>query len=115
MCSEGREKSVHSHMQSNFDLDVSLHGGIPLGRPPDRKKLNYFSQHGATLKYLAKEGALGGASTSLRTFDGFKGGMRNFMIWTFPSPTQLFALKDDDLGIYDDMSMVSNGHSIALE
>ena len=26
---EGREKSVHSHIQPALGLDVSLHGGIP--------------------------------------------------------------------------------------
>ena len=61
------------------------------------------------------EGSLGGARTVQRTFDGFKGGMRNFLIWTLLSPTQLFVLKNDDSKIYDDMSMVSKDHSKALE
>ena len=34
--SEGRDKSVHSYMQSTLDVDVSLHGGISPGRPPDQ-------------------------------------------------------------------------------
>ena len=33
--SEERENSVHSYIQSTSDFDVSLHGGIPPGRPPD--------------------------------------------------------------------------------
>ena len=33
--SEERDKSVHSYMQSTSYFDVSLHGGIPPGRPPD--------------------------------------------------------------------------------
>ena len=114
-CSEGREKSVHSHIQPILGLDVSLHGGIPPGRPPDWKMKKEFSQNGAALIYLDKEGALGGYSTTQRTFDGFKGGMRKFMIRTLPSPTQLFALKDDDSGIYEGTSMVSKGYSNALE
>ena len=32
---EERDKSVHSYMQSTLYFDVSLHGGIPPGRPPD--------------------------------------------------------------------------------
>ena len=64
---------------------------------------------------MAKEGALGGASTAQRTFDGFKGGMRKFLIWTLPSPTHLFVLTDDDSGIYDDTNMVSKGYLITLE
>ena len=31
--SEDRDKSVHSHIQPALGLDVSLHGGIPPGRP----------------------------------------------------------------------------------
>ena len=31
---EERDKSAHSYMQSTSDFDVSLHGSIPLGRPP---------------------------------------------------------------------------------
>ena len=33
--SQGRGKVSQSHMQSTLDIDVSLHGGIPPGRPPD--------------------------------------------------------------------------------
>ena len=57
---------------------------------------------------------MGGASIAQRTFGGFKGGMSNFLIWTFPSPTQIFVLKYDDLGICDDTSMGSKGYSIFL-
>ena len=99
---------------STSNLDVSLHGGIPAGRPLDGKKNKVFSQLWATFTYLAKEGALGGASTSQRTLYGFKGGMINFLIWTLPSPTQPFALKYDDSGICDVTSMVSKGYSIFL-
>ena len=113
---ERRDKSVHSPIQSTSYFDVSLHGGIPPRRPPDWKMNKEFSQHGATLIHLASEEALGRASTVQRTFDGFKGEVSNFiMISTLPSPTQLFALKVNDSEIYDDMSMVSKGHSIALE
>ena len=72
--SESRDKSIHSHIQPALGLDVSLHGGIPPGRLPDWNMVKEFSQHGATLIYLAKEGALGGATTVQRTFDGSKEG-----------------------------------------
>ena len=107
MCSEDKEKSIHTHIHPTLGLDVSLHGGIPPGRPPDWKMNKVLSQYIATLTYLAKEGALGGASTALRTFDGFQGGVSNFLIWTLLSPTQLFALEKDDLEIYDSIIMVS--------
>ena len=68
--SESREKSVHSHMQPALGLDVSLHGGIPPGRPPDWRKAKVFSQLWESYTYLAKEGALGEASTTKR--NGFK-------------------------------------------
>ena len=115
LCSEGREKSVHSPIKSTSDFDVSLHGGIPPGRPPDWKTIKDICQHGAPFIELAKEGAFQGASIVQRTFDGFKGGVINFLVWSLPSPTQLFVLKDDDLEIYDDMSMVSKGYSIYSE
>ena len=95
LCSEDKEKSVHSHIHPALGLNVSLHGGIPPRRPPDWKMNKVFSQHGATLIYLAREGALGGAITAQRTLHGFKGGVRNLLIWTLLSPTQPFALKDD--------------------
>ena len=74
-CSEGSDKSFHSHKQPTLGLDVSLHGGFPLGRPPNSRMIKSFSQHGASLKELVKEGSLGEASIVQRTFDGFKGQM----------------------------------------
>ena len=41
--SERRDNSVHSHLQPALSLDVSLHGGIPPGRPPDWEMKKYFS------------------------------------------------------------------------
>ena len=35
LCSESRDKSVHSYMQSTLDDDISLHGEISPRRPPD--------------------------------------------------------------------------------
>ena len=63
LCSEARDKSVHSHIQPALGHDVSLHGGTPPGRPLDWKMIKEFSQHGVPLIDLAKEGDLGGAST----------------------------------------------------
>ena len=65
------------------------------------------------MTYLAKEGALGEASTVLRTIDGFQGEMINSMSWKKPCPTHLSALENDS-EIYDDISMMSNGHSIVF-
>ena len=67
-------------VQPTLGPDVLLHGGIPLGIPPDLKMIKEFSQHGASLIDLAKEGALGGASTTLRNFDGFQRGVSNSLI-----------------------------------
>ena len=36
LCSEGKDKSAHSYMQSTLDDDVSLHGGIAPRRPLDQ-------------------------------------------------------------------------------
>ena len=58
---------------------------------------------------------MGESSTSQGTFYGFKGGMRNFLILSFPSPTRLFVLKYYDSKICDGISMVLKGYSIALE
>ena len=33
--SKGRGKVSQSYVQSTLDINVSLHGGIPPGRPPD--------------------------------------------------------------------------------
>ena len=96
LCNEGKEKSVHTSMYPALCLDVSLHGGIPPGRPPDWKKNKVFSQLWETFTYLAKEGALGEASTVQRILYGFKGEVGNFLKWTFLSPTQPFVLEKED-------------------
>ena len=61
LCKEGKDKSVHTYTHPALCLDVSLHGGIPPGRPPDGRKTKVFSQLWAAISYLAKEGALGEA------------------------------------------------------
>ena len=35
LCCKGRGKVAQPHEQSTLDIDVSLYGGIPPGRPPD--------------------------------------------------------------------------------
>ena len=62
LCKEGKEKSVHTHTHPALCLDVSLHGGIPPGRPPYGRKTKVFSQLWVAYDYLAKEGALGETS-----------------------------------------------------
>ena len=62
LCSVGRDKSAHLHIQSTSDFDVPLHGGIPPRRPPNWKMNKNFSQHGVAFIYLAREGALRGAT-----------------------------------------------------
>ena len=74
-----------------------------------------FSQLWAKFSYLAKEGALGEDSTVQRIFYGFKGEVRNFLKLTLLSSTYLFVLEKENSEICVDMSMVSKGHSIALE
>ena len=44
-----RDKSVHSYMQSILDLDVSLYGGIPPGRPPDLEMMRAIISFGSPL------------------------------------------------------------------
>ena len=89
-----------------------MHGGIPPGRPPDWKKNKVFSQLCAAATYFSKDGTLGGATTTLRIIDGK---LRNFLKLTLLSSAHLFALEKEDSEICVDMSMVSKGHSIALE
>ena len=74
-----------------------------------------FSQLCVVVTYLDKEGALRGATTTLRTNDGFQGELSNFLKLTLLSSTQLFALEKENSKICVDISMVSKGHSIALE
>ena len=47
--SEGRDKVVHPYVQSTLDIDVSLHGGIPLGRPLYREMMSDASHWVAPL------------------------------------------------------------------
>ena len=66
MCSERRDKSVHSHIQPALGLDVSLHGGIPPGRPPDWEIHKEFSQHVSPLIDPGGVVIVGGHCTVLR-------------------------------------------------
>ena len=66
LCIEGRDKYVCLHPHSSLCLDTSLQGDPPLGAPLDRRKSKVFFQLWATYAYLAKEGALGEASTAQR-------------------------------------------------
>ena len=54
--SECRDKSVHPYIQSTLDTDVSLHGGIPPGRPLDIElvgdTLSFGYQSGRHLVYF---------------------------------------------------------------
>ena len=68
LCSKERDTSVQPSIQSTSDLDVSLHGGIPPGRPPDGKKNKVFSQPCATVTYLATI-ALGESPPNMVTFE----------------------------------------------
>ena len=49
MCSESRDKSIHPYIQSTLDIDVSLHGGIPPGRPPDLEFMGETLSFGSPL------------------------------------------------------------------
>ena len=63
LCIKGRGKSVYLHPHSTLCLDTSLQGGNLPGAPLDRSKSKVFSKLWAKYAYLAKEGALGEAST----------------------------------------------------
>ena len=45
LCSKWWDKSVRSFIQPISDFHVSLHGGIPPGRPPHWKMSKVFPQH----------------------------------------------------------------------
>ena len=47
--SEERENSVHSYTQSALDFNVSLHGDIPPGRPPDLELIRDILSLGSPL------------------------------------------------------------------
>ena len=63
LCIKGRGKFVYLHPHSTLCLDTSLQGGILPGAPLYRRKSKVFSQLREAYTYLAKEGALGEAST----------------------------------------------------
>ena len=114
LCSKERDTSVQPFMQSTSDLDVSLHGEISQGRPPDEKKNKVFSQLCASMTKLAEKGALKGATTTLRSIDRFQGELNNFLKFILLFLTHIFALIKKKSNKYDDISMVSKGHSIYL-
>ena len=46
ICKEGKDNFFHTHTHPALCLDVSLHGGIPPGRPPDERKTKVLSTMG---------------------------------------------------------------------
>ena len=52
--SEERDNSVHSYIQSTSDFGVSLHGGIPPGRPPDLELMGDILSFGSPLLDFGK-------------------------------------------------------------
>ena len=114
LCNKGRGKSVYLHPHSTLCLDTSLQGGILLGEPLDGRKSKVFSQIWASYAYLAKEGALGEASTAQRISHEFRREMRNFLKGALLSSTQLSALREERSEVYDGMGMEIHGNSITL-
>ena len=59
-------------MKSTLDIDVSLHGGILPGRPPDQEMMRHVSHHDAPFIDLGGVGALGFHDTVLRVLSKLK-------------------------------------------
>ena len=72
MRTDNRDQVVHSHIQSTLDVDVSLHGGIPPGRPPDQEMMRHVSHHDAPFIDPGGVGALGGHGIMLRVLGRLK-------------------------------------------
>ena len=64
-----------------------------------------FSQLWSAYAYLAKEGALGEASTVQKISHEFRREMRNFLKGALLTPTQIFVLGEEKSEIYDGMRM----------
>ena len=112
---ESREKAVHSYMQSTLDIDVSLHGGIPPGRPPDQELMRNVSQHAAPLMDPGGVGTLEGHSTSQRVLGRLKEEGEILPLSSLPTLTPHLALREDATGIEDDTIIVQGDYSLTVE
>ena len=115
MRSENRDKSVHSHIQSTLDIDVSLHGGIPPGRPPDWKMIKEFSQHVAPFIYPRGVGTMGGHCTTQRVLGRLKEEGDILPTSSLPTLTPNIVLREDATGMEDGTTMVQGNYSLTLE
>ena len=68
----GRDKAIHSYMQSTLDIDVSWHGGIPPGRPPYQEMMRDASHLVAPLIDSRGVRTLGELGTILRVLGKLK-------------------------------------------
>ena len=66
MSCESRDKVFHPYVQSTLDIDVSLHRGIPLGRPLDQEMMRNVSHWMAPLLDLGGVDTLEGSITAQR-------------------------------------------------
>ena len=66
------DKSVHSYIQSTLDDDVSLHGGIVLGRPLDHQRRMDSPHLKAPLIDSIEVETLGELGTTLRVLGRLK-------------------------------------------
>ena len=78
------------------------------------RKTKVFSQLCVAFAYLAKEGALGEASTAQRISHEFKREVKNFLKGALLSPTQLSTLRKEESEVCDGIDMGTHGNSISL-
>ena len=67
---EGKGKVSHPYVHYTLDIDVSLHGGIPPGRPPDLELVRDILPLGSPLLDSGVVKTLEESSTMQRVWDG---------------------------------------------
>ena len=72
MLCEGKGKVSHPYVQATLDINVSLHGGIPPGRPPDLELVRDIFPFGSPLLDFIEVKTFEESSTAQRFWDRLK-------------------------------------------
>ena len=114
-CSEERDKSYHSYIQSNLDFDVSLHGGIPPGRPPNLELVRDFFPFGSPLLGFGGLKTLEESSIAQRVWDRLKEERGTLLFSALPTFTTYTTLTEVVVVMEDGTFMVQGSYSMDLE
>ena len=112
---EGKGRVAQTYVQSTLDIDVSLHGGIPPGRPLDLDLVRGILPYGSPLLGSEEVNTLEESCTTQRVWDRLKEEGDILPFSTSPTLTTHTALTKVAIVMEDGTFMVQGRCSMELE